>query len=124
MGGSGLLLTLAAELSAVPLVSIFTSYDAKLFAMTCRGFRIYSLAFLIMGVNIWGSAFFTALGDGAVSAAISFLRTLIFQIISVLLLPLFLEMDGIWLAIVAAETPAVLVTILFLVRKRKKYHYL
>lgn len=121
--GSGIVLTLSAELSAAPLVKLFTSYDPELFALTCRGFRLYSLAFLIMGINVWGSAFFTALNNGGISAAASFLRTLVFQIAVVLLLPALLGIDGIWLAIVVAEALALLVTVSFFVRKRKQYHY-
>lgn len=121
--GSGIVLTLLAELSATPLVKFFTSYDPELFALTCRGFRLYSLAFLIMGINVWGSAFFTALNNGGISAAASFLRTLVFQITAVLLLPSLLEIDGIWLAIVVAETLALVVTVSFFIWKRKQYHY-
>lgn len=123
MGGSGLILTVLAEILTVPLVTIFASYDAELFQMTAHGFRLYSLAFLFMGINVWGSAFFTALGNGAVSAIISFFRTLLFQIAVVLVLPVFLGIDGIWLAIVVAELLALIVTVLFFVKKRKKYHY-
>lgn len=123
MGYAGIILTLLAELLTVPLVKIFASYDAELFAMTCHGFRLYSLAFIVMGTNVWGSSFFTALGDGAVSAAISFLRTLVFQIVVVLILPAFLGIDGIWLAIAVAEFLALIVTIFFFITKKKKYHY-
>lgn len=123
MGGTGLVLTLSAEMLSVPLVKIFTSYDVELFTMTCRGFRLYSLAFLFMGINVWGSAFFTALNNGAVSAAISFLRTLVFQIVVVLILPLFLGIDGIWLSIVAAELLALAVTVTFFMTEKKRYHY-
>lgn len=124
MGVSGLVLTLLAELSSAPLVSLFASYDAALSAMTCRGFRLYSLAFTVMGINVWGSSFFTSLGDGAASAAISFLRTFLFQIAAVLLLPCLLDLDGIWLAIVAAELLAFLVTLAFFAAKRNRYHYI
>lgn len=123
MGAAGIILTLAAELFSSPLVKIFVSYDAELFAMTVRGFRLYSLAFPIMGINIWGSGFFTALGNGAVSAAISFLRTFLFQVAVVLILPLLLGIDGIWLSIVAAELLALMVTSAFLFGKRKHYGY-
>lgn len=123
MGGTGLVLTLSAEMLSVPLVKIFTSYDVELFTMTCRGFRLYSLAFLFMGINVWGSAFFTALNNGAVSAAISFLRTLVFQIVVVLILPLFLGIDGIWLSIVAAELLALAVTVTFFITEKKRYRY-
>lgn len=123
MGGAGILMTVLAEILTVPLVTIFANYDAELFAMTCHGFRLYALAFLAMGLNVWGSAFFTALGNGLISAAISFLRTLLFQIVMVLVLPLLLGIDGIWLAIGAAELLALMVTVTFLVANRKKYHY-
>ena len=102
---------------------LFVGYDPELFALTCRGLRLYSLSFLLVGFNIFGSAFFTALGNGAVSACISFLRTLLFQVAAVLLLPLVLKVDGIWLAIVVAETLALLVTVSFFLRKREHYGY-
>ena len=92
--------------------------------MTNHGFRLYALSFLASGFSIFGSAFFTALSNGAVSAAISFLRTLVFQIIVVMILPIFLGIDGIWLAIVVAEAMALIVTIVFFVIKKEKYHYL
>lgn len=91
--------------------------------MTCHGFRLYSLAFAIMGINVWGSSFFTALGNGVVSAAISFLRTLVFQIAAILVLPFFLGIDGIWLAIVAAELLALMFTVVFFVANGRRYHY-
>ncbi len=123
MTSTGLILTVLAEILTVPLVKIFASYDANLFSMTCQGFRLYSVAFVVMGVNVWGSAFFTALGNGAVSAAISFLRTLVFQIAAVFILPVFWGINGIWFAIAAAELLALLVTTGFLIRYKKKYQY-
>lgn len=123
VGVTGIFLTLLAELLTVPLVTIFASYDADLFTMTCHGFRLYSLAFAIMGINVWGSSFFTALGNGVVSAAISFLRTLVFQIAAILVLPFFLGIDGIWLAIVAAELLALMFTVVFFVANGRRYHY-
>lgn len=123
MAGAGAVLTLVSELLAAPLVGVFASYDAELFAMTCRGFRLYCLAFLFMGVNIWGSAFFTALNNGTVSAAISFLRSLVFETSVVLVLPELLGIDGVWLAVVVAELLALIVTAAFLAAKRNQYHY-
>lgn len=123
MAGAGLLLVLVAEAAAVLLVGIFTSYDPALYALTLRGFRLYSLAFLCMGLNLWSSSFFTALNNGLISAAIAFLRVLIFQVAAVLLLPLVLDLDGVWLAVAAAEVPALAVTASFLVANRKKYGY-
>ncbi len=123
IGSAGITMTILAELLSYPMTRVFVGYDPDLFAMTCRGFRLYALSFLLSGTNIWGSGFFTALGDGGVSALISFLRTLLFQVSMVLLLPVFLKLDGVWLAIVAAESLALFVTAVFLTRKRKKYHY-
>ena len=120
---SGIIMTFIAEILAAPLVRIFAGYDPQLFAMTCRGFKLYSLSFLMMGVNVWGSGFFTALNNGTISAAISFLRTFLFQVSMVLLLPTFLGIDGIWLAIVAAELLAFGITAVFLIVMRKRYHY-
>lgn len=124
MGIAGVGMTLLAEGFHAPLVGVFAGYDAALFDMTCRGFRIYAMAFVLMGINIWASAFFTALNNGVVSAVISFMRTLLFQIAAVWLLPLVWGLDGIWLAIVAAEVLAILVTVLFLIKERGRYHYM
>lgn len=117
-------LTVLAVLTAQPLAKIFVGYDAGLTALTRHALTLYSLSFLFMGYNIFGSAFFTALGNGIASAAISFLRTLLFQVAAVLLLPLLLGLDGVWLAIVAAEMLALVVTVIFLVKKRNYYHYI
>ncbi len=119
----GMGLALAAQLLASPLANVFVGYDRELFAMTSHGFRLYGLSFLICGFNIYASSFFTALSDGAVSAAISFLRTLVFQLAVVLLLPMLLGIDGVWLAVTAAEGMTLLVTMTFFVRKRERYHY-
>lgn len=123
IGIAAVCMMILAEVFAEPLAKIFVSYDRELFAMTCRGFRLYSLSFLFSGINIYGSSFFTALNDGFSSALISFLRTLVFQVSSVLILPILFGLDGIWLAVVAAELLALVVTIVLLVSKRKKYHY-
>lgn len=116
-------LTAAAVALARPLSRIFVGYDAELLLLTTRGFRLYALSFLVMGFNIFGSAFFTALGNGVISAAIAFLRTLLFQTAAIFVLPLFLELDGIWLAVTAAELLTLFITILFLVTQRARYHY-
>lgn len=114
---------LLAEALAYPLSLMFVGYDTELMAMTVRGFRIFSFTFFFAGFAIFGSGFFTALNDGLTSALISFLRTLVFQIAAVLILPIFLGIDGIWLSIVAAEVMAVAITAVFLVTKQKTYHY-
>lgn len=114
---------LLGEVLAQPLSKLFVGYDEELLALTCHGFLIYSFSFLFSGIAIFGSSFFTALNDGLTSALISFLRTLVFQIAAVLILPELLGMDGIWYSIVVAEIMAVIITMLFLVLKRKKYQY-
>lgn len=121
--GSGVILVVLSEIFAEPLVKIFASKDAELLAITIRGFQLYALSFLVMGFNVWGSAFFTALNNGAVSAAISFLRTLVFQIIAVLVLPIIFGIDGVWLSIVVAEVLSLAVTGFFLVTRKNRYQY-
>lgn len=124
MSASGVVLTVLARVLAAPLAKIFVGYDEGLFTLTCHAFRLFSYAFLFAGFNIFASSFFTALGNGRISAAISFLRTLVFQTFSVILLPLLLGVDGIWYAITAAEIFATLISIIFLLAKRRKYHYM
>lgn len=123
IGGFGVAMVASAELLAMPLARIFVSYDAALMELTVSGFRIFALSFLFMGYAIFGSGFFTALNDGVTSAIISFLRTLVFQAAAVILLPLLWGIDGVWFSIVAAEVMAVVFSAIFLVAKRKKYHY-
>ena len=123
IGSSAVVLTLLAEVLAGVLSGIFVGYDAELYAMTRRGFMIYSASFLFMGFNMFASSFFTALNDGPVSALISFLRTFLFQVGAILVLPALLGLDGIWLAVVTAELLAVAVTILCFVKKQKQYGY-
>ena len=123
IGGTAVLMFAAGELLAEPLTLLYVGYDAELLALTLRAFSIFSFSFLLAGFSIFGSAFFTALNNGAVSAVISFLRTLVFQIFAVLTFPLLWDIDGIWLSIVGAEVMAVVVTVIFLFAKRKKYGY-
>lgn len=116
-------MVILAETLAKPLAKVFVGYDEGLLKLTISGFRIYSFAFLFSGIAIFGSSFFTALSNGLVSALISFMRTLIFQIIAVLVLPLIWGIDGIWISIVVAEFMAAVVTAIFIFAKRKKYGY-
>ena len=113
----------AGQVLAKPLSMLFVGYDKELLQITIHAFMIFSFAFLFSGFAIMGSSFFTALNDGLTSALISFLRTLVFQCAAVLIFPVFWGIEGIWLSIVAAEVMAVLVTVLFLFGKRKRYHY-
>lgn len=116
------LLGLAISLSAL-LSGIFVGYDARLFEITQHGLILFSFSYFICGFNIYGSAFFTALSNGVISATISFLRTLLFQIAAVMLLPLIFGLDGIWLSITCAELCTLVVTVIFLITNRKKYNY-
>ena len=112
-----------AELLAGTLAGIFVGYDGELMEMTQRAFRIYSVSFLFSGIAIYGSSFFTALNDGLTSALISFLRSLLFQVAAVIILPLVFGIDGIWFSVVAAELVAAVMTLLFISVKRGKYQY-
>ncbi len=116
-------MTVLAELLAPALAGIFVSYDKTLYDMTVRGFHIFSLSFLIAGMNIFISSFFTALNNGAVSAAVSFMRSLVFQLGTVMLIPLIFGLDGVWIAIVAAEILSLAVGCIFLAANKKKYGY-
>ena len=123
ISGFAVVMFAGARLLAGPLSRLFVGYDAALLAMTQHAFAIFSFSFLFSGFAIYGSSFFTALNDGLVSAAISFLRTLVFQVLCVLIFPLFWQVDGIWVSLVAAEAMAVCVTLAFLRGKQPVYHY-
>ncbi len=123
IGSFGAAMVICAEILAVPLAKIFVSYDAELLELIVSGFRVFALSFFFMGFAIYGSGFFTALNDGLTSALISFLRTLVFEIAAVLLLPLIWGIDGIWYSIDVAEFMAFVLTVTFLITKQKKYHY-
>lgn len=120
---SGAAMALLATLASAPLSKIFVGYDQDLYQMTVHGFQLFSFSFLLSGFNIFGSSFFTALNNGLISALISFLRTLVFQCASVLILPVFLKLDGVWLSIVAAEAAAFAVTLACLAANRRTYQY-
>lgn len=109
------------ELLGRPFSVLFVGYDGELLDLTAHAFAVFSLSFLFSGFAILGSSFFTALNDGLTSALISFLRTLVFEAAAIMIFPLIWGIDGIWWSVVAAEILAVLVTILFLVKKRKRY---
>ena len=123
MVAGGVVLVSLGQIFAVPLVALFTSYDAQLMEMTLWGSRICLFSFIFVGINIWGSSFFTALNNGLVSALISFLRTLVFQVATILVLPLIFGLTGIWFAMVSADLLAAVVTVMFLVRLRRRYGY-
>ena len=114
----------ALSMLVIPYVArIFVGYDAELLALTSHAFRVYALNFFLMGFNVYGSSFFTALGDGVTSALISFLRTLLFQLLALIFLPMVLGIEGVWLAVTAAEAGALCVTVLMFITKDKVFHY-
>ncbi len=124
MFGGGITMLFFAWGLANPLARIFVGYDESLLVITEQALKIYAFAFVLYGLNVFASSFFTALNNGAVSAAISFMRTLVFQTAAVLLLPIVLGLEGIWWAVTAAEIFALLISIVFLAANRKRYHYL
>jgi putative MATE family efflux protein len=121
---SSVIMTLLAEVLAKYLAGIFVSYDKQLLELTTTAIRIYSVSYLISELNIFASSFFTALNNGFVSAAISFLRMFLFQIIMILLLPVIIGINGIWIAVTAAESLALVVSVVFVIINRKKYGYM
>ena len=123
MGGAGVVLSILAFSLANPLAHIFVGYDAELKALTVKAFRLFAPAFLLAGLNIFASSLLTALNNGLISAIISFLRTLVFQLASVLVLPLIFDYDGIWYSITIAEIFAIIISVAFVLAKRKKYGY-
>ncbi|AFQ43789.1 MATE family efflux transporter [Desulfosporosinus meridiei] len=123
MAVTGSAMLLLVIVAADPLAKVFVGYDQDLYDMTVHAFRIFAIAFLLTGFSTFASAFFTALNDGKISAAIAFLRTLLFETSAILIIPALLGLDGVWWAIVVAEFAAFIVTIAFLIMKRKKYRY-
>lgn len=124
MLAAGVLMMVLSQVLARPLANVFVGYDQELSQMTQHAFMVFSGSFLLAGFNIFVSSFFTALNNGAISAAISFLRSLVFQIICVLALPALLGLDGIWWSVAVADVFACAISIIFLFAKRKKYHYM
>lgn len=123
IGSVSVTMTLLAELLSRPLASIFVSYDKNLLDMTTTAIRLFSLSYFISGFNIFASAFFTALNNGFVSALISFMRTLVFQLAMIIILPILFKLNGVWLAVVVAEILALFVSIICFKINRKKYEY-
>lgn len=122
-GAASILLTAVAIIFSGPIARFFVGYDPALLELSHRAFALYAVSFLICGFNIFASAFFTALNNGFLSAAISFARTFLFQAFAIIALPLFLGLDGIWLAVVASEMMTLVLAIFFWIRKKNQYHY-
>ena len=123
MSLSGLILSGLAQAFAIPIANLFVGYDTELFGLTVSAFRIFSFSFIFSGIAIYSSGFFTALNNGLVSAVLSFLRALVFQITFVFLLPIIFDKTGIWWAAFATETSAFIVAVVFFFAYRKKYRY-
>lgn len=123
VGGLGLLMTMVAFVFAKPLASIFVGYDKELLDLTAKGIRINSFSFLACGLNIFTSAFFTALGSGGLSLLVSFSRTFVLQIVCVLALPIWLGLNGVWLALVVAESLTLILSIALLILSKQRFHY-
>ena len=124
IGAFSVLMFIAGELLGTLFSMLFVGYDTELLEMTSHAFSIFSFSFLFTGYAIFLSGFFTALNDGVTSAIISFMRTLVFQVASVLILPLIFKLDGIWISLIVAELMAVVVSLIFLFVKKKKYGYM
>lgn len=116
-------MTVIAEILSKVLASIFVSYDIELLQITTRAIRLFSISYIISGFNIFSSSFFTALNNGVVSAIISFMRTLVFQIAMIYILPIILGIDGIWLAVTFAEILSLIISVIFLIKNKKRYNY-
>lgn len=123
LGIVAIVMTGLAEIMAKPLASIFVGYDKELLKLTVNAIRLYSLSYIISWFNIFASSFFTALNDGFVSALISFMRTLVFQVIVILILPKLIGVNGVWLAVTVAEMLAIIVSVICFIKNRKKYEY-
>ena len=120
---AGMIMVLGAELLSGFFVDLYVGYDRELYALTLNGFRIYSIAFVFSGFNIFASAFFTGLNNGLVSGMISFSRTFVFQVIAVLILPALLGINGVWIAVTVAEACTLLLSVGFFWRYRSRYQY-
>lgn len=123
LSSAAVVLTSCAELLSSVLAGIFVGYNQDLHDMTTNAIQLFALSYIISGINIFASAFFTALNNGLVSAVISFMRTLVFQIAFIFILPELLGLNGIWLAVVGAEICSLIVSVSFFVANRKKYKY-
>ena len=120
---AGIALTTVAVVLAAPLSQIFVGYDAELLEMTTHAFKLYAISFLFTGFGIFGSSLFTALNNGLVSAIISFLRTLVFQVVTILILPSIWGIEGVWYSIIVAEFLGAAVAIVYILKYKKKYRY-
>lgn len=120
---ASLVMFVSSTVLASPITKVFVGYDSELLSMTIKGFRLFAFTFLFSGLSVFSSSFFTALNNGLISAIISFSRVFLFQIPSVLLLPLVLELNGVWVSVVVAEMLTVIMGAILILKYRKKYQY-
>lgn len=120
---AGTILTGLSEILSSPMAGIFVGYDPGLKALTARAIRIYMISFMICGLNMFVSAWFTALNNGIVSACAAFARTLVFEMGAIFILPLLLGLDGVWLAVDVADMLALVLAVILLSTFRKRYNY-
>lgn len=123
IGTGSALLTAVAIIFSDSIARLFVGYDPALLELSGHAFALYSVSFLICGFNIFGSAFFTALNNGLISATISFGRTLLFQAAAIMVLPVLIGIDGVWFAVTVSETMALVLTVFFFILKKNQYHY-
>ncbi len=123
IGISGICMFSLCFLLSEKIAHIFVGYDQTLMEITTNAFKLYAFSFIFSGYNIYASGFFTSLGNGKVSAIISFLRSMLFQLIAIYTLPVILGLNGIWWAVTAAEVCAIIISVLFITKLNKHYHY-
>ena len=123
IAGISIFVFLFSLLGGESIAKVFAENNRNVFEITKNGFSIFSFSFLFSGCNIFSSALFTALSNGKASATISFLRTFGFITVSLLVLPRFLEVTGVWLAVPFAELFTLMLTVYLLCRHRKQYNY-
>ncbi len=123
IGISGICMFSLCFLLSEKIAHIFVGYDQTLMEITTNAFKLYAFSFIFSGYNIYASGFFTSLGNGKVSAIISFLRSMLFQLIAIYTLPVILGLNGIWWAVTAAEVCAIIISVLFITKLNRRYHY-
>lgn len=121
---SSILITAIALVASPAIVEVFTPKGSGTYEIAKTGFLLFSVNYIFAGINIFASAMFTAFSDGKVSAVISFVRTFVMIVINIFLLPYLIGVNGIWLAVPAAECMTLFLSCGYFWTKRKKYHYL
>ena len=121
---SSILITVMALVSSPVIVEIFTPIGSATYDIAKTGFFLFSINYIFAGINIYSSSMFTAFSDGKVSALISFVRTFVLIVLDILLLPYLIGVNGVWLAVPAAEFMTLFLSVYFFYKKRKVYHYI